>query len=388
MTLLPRPSSDAAGRTGDHSDDLSLEDFYEHAPCGYLSVDADGTVTRANATFLEWTGYPADTMVGRTRLVSLLTVGGQIFYETHCIPLLLAGQGVEQVSLELRRADGTVMPVLFGARVHARGADARPSVIRVTMVDVAQRRLFEQELVERNDALTRSNEEYDTFAHAVAHDLQAPLRGIRLNTEFFLEDFLDADRGGSARDLETVLRLTDRMRLMLDGLLAYTQAGSGPWKPQAIDLPQAVDEVVELLGQRAEGARIETSGTSLTADPLALRQLLLNLLTNAIKYSEGPANIEVGTCSLADASLRSTPPTSIGTAPPEAVVLTVADQGIGIAPAQQQQVFNLFRQVDPAADGSGTGLALCQLICRRHGGDIWLSSTPGAGSTFFALTGR
>lgn len=388
----PAPEADfgpshGAGTGAEGLDPLSLDDLYEHAPIGYLSLLADGTVVRVNETFLSWTGRTREQLLdGTTRFASLLSVGGQIFYESHCAPMLLAGQPVEQISLDVKRVDGSLLPVLFAATGRGEGADGTPTILRVTLVDISHRRLLERDLVARNEQLALANEQYDTFAHAVAHDLRAPLRGIRTNTEFFLEDTADVQfPAGTEQLLETVVRLTDRMQAMLDDLLAYAHAGTDAWHPQPVSLQEVVGEVIDLLGPRAGGAAISPSNRSFTADPGALRQLLLNLVANAVKYSDGPAQVTIDVCTLDDAAARSSVPPTLQHVAGDAAVLTVADRGIGIDDAHHDQIFGLFRQLDPNADGLGAGLALCRLICRRRGGDIWVSSTPGEGSTFFVV---
>ncbi|MDO9353096.1 MAG: HAMP domain-containing sensor histidine kinase, partial [Solirubrobacteraceae bacterium] len=338
------------------------------------------------ATFVSWTGYPAEELLGGRSFVSLLTVGNRILYETHCLPMLIAGHDVEQMSFDLRCADGSVLPVLFGAAVHSRDEGGAISIIRVTLVELGQRRMFEQALVSRNDALVRANEVYEAFSHAAAHDLRAPLRGLRMGLEFFVEDTREQLSGAAEQDLEHLLALTDRMRVMLDGLAAYAQGGTGAWMPVEVSLGTAMAEVVELL-RPPEDARISVSDARLFVDPTALRQLLLNLVGNAIKYSDGPAQVTVAATTLVEAAEESTLPAAVRTVAGDSVVLTVADRGIGIEDMYRENVFTLFRQLDAGSEGSGTGLALCRLVCRNRGGDVWLSSTPGEGTTFFASFG-
>jgi light-regulated signal transduction histidine kinase (bacteriophytochrome) len=236
--------------------------------------------------------------------------------------------------------------------------------------------------------LARSNEEYDAFAHAAAHDLGSPLRGIRQNIEFFLEDVEATIGADEAEPLETAVRLTVQMRAMLDDLLAYAKIGRAAWDPQPIEIESATADVAELLGPKLDGATLVAHPGTFTTDPGALRQLLLNLLGNAAKYSGGPATISVDVTTLESAATSSTPPKSLANVDPQTEVLVVADRGIGIAEAHHERVFELFRQIDNRAEGTGTGLALCRLICRRHGGDIWLSSQAGSGTTFYVVAGR
>src|SRR5918993_151695 len=92
-----------------------LEDLYEHAPCGYLSLLPDGIIGRVNATFLQWTGFDREALVGRTRFLDLLSVGGRVFYETHFQPLLRMQGYVREIAFEVTRRDGERLPVLVNA---------------------------------------------------------------------------------------------------------------------------------------------------------------------------------------------------------------------------------------------------------------------------------
>lgn len=238
-----------------------------------------------------------------------------------------------------------------------------------------------------NAELARSNDEYDAFAHAAAHDLKAPLRGIRQYVDFHLEDTGDRLTPEEQEQLHTVTRLADRMNGLLDSLLAYAQAGGSAAHPGAVSVPRAVDEAVELLGPSAAQINLRVEQAELVADADGLRQILFNLIGNAAKYSDGPVAVDLGVTTLADATEQSTPPSSVAGLPADTPVLTVRDDGIGIDPDHHERVFRIFHQLDPASEGTGAGLALCRRICRRRGGDIWLTSAPGQGTTFFVAPG-
>ena len=124
----------------------SVEDLYEHAPCGYLSAYADGVLVRVNQTFLDWTGYSREELLGRKRFADLLTVGGRIYHETHFAPLLRMQQSVRSIALDMVRADGTPLPVLVNAHLRTDG-DGRPLAVRTTVFDASDRRAYETELL-------------------------------------------------------------------------------------------------------------------------------------------------------------------------------------------------------------------------------------------------
>jgi light-regulated signal transduction histidine kinase (bacteriophytochrome) len=244
-----------------------------------------------------------------------------------------------------------------------------------------------QQLAQRATALSRSNEEFNAFAYTAAHDLKQPIRGIRQYVEFFLEDAghkLDGDERGQ---LETVQRLSSRMSGLVDDLMRYAELGDATGRLRTIDLRVAVDEAVDLLPPEAtQESSIVTDASEVTADPSALRQLLLNLIGNALKYrGDSPAKVRVAVTTL-DAVRASAPP-AVAEFADTTQVLTVEDDGIGIPPQHHDEVFRLFRQLDAASQGSGAGLALCRRIAHRHGGEIWLTSVPDGGTTVYTALG-
>src|SRR3954470_5193778 len=123
----------------------SAEELYEHAPCGYLSTLPRGEIVKVNETFLRWTGYGREELVGRRRFQDLLTGGGRIYHETHVRPLLQMQGHVGEIALDLARADGRRVPVLVTAVVPP-SAGGREPLVRVTVFDASDRHAYEREL--------------------------------------------------------------------------------------------------------------------------------------------------------------------------------------------------------------------------------------------------
>src|SRR5687767_11511352 len=123
-----------------------MEDLYERAPCGYLSTDLGGRIVKVNGTFLEWTGYSRDELVGARRFQDLLSPGGRIYHETHYAPLLRMQGSVREIAVEIVRADGTRLPALVNAVVR-RDEAGEPRAIRTTVFDATDRRRYEEELL-------------------------------------------------------------------------------------------------------------------------------------------------------------------------------------------------------------------------------------------------
>jgi PAS domain S-box-containing protein len=140
----------------------SAEDLYENAPCGYLSTLPDGRIARVNQTFLTWTGYRRDQLVGLRRFVELLTPGGRIYHETHYAPLLQMQGTVRAIALDIVRADGSRMPVLVNSQLRADPAGT-PIGVRTTVFDATDRRQYETELL----AARRRAEQATSWVRAV-----------------------------------------------------------------------------------------------------------------------------------------------------------------------------------------------------------------------------
>jgi sigma-B regulation protein RsbU (phosphoserine phosphatase) len=142
-------TSDSDDFLGALLDDDPIE-LYENAPCGYLSTLPDGTIVKANQTFLSWTGFDREELVGRRRLQELFPVGDRIFYETHWAPLLRMQGTVREIAVELVGRAGDRLPVLANA-VLKRDPDGHPQVVRTVLFDARERRTYEQELVAARD---------------------------------------------------------------------------------------------------------------------------------------------------------------------------------------------------------------------------------------------
>ncbi|WP_394620004.1 PP2C family protein-serine/threonine phosphatase [Lentzea sp. JNUCC 0626] len=151
----------------------STEDLYEHAPCGYLSTLMDGTIVKINATLLGWLGTTRDDLVGQRRFADLLTVGGRIYHETHFEPTLRMHGEAGGIALELRRADGTRLPVLVSSSVKT-SANGTAKLIRTTVFDARDRRSYEQELVRARQEAERERDRVQLLASTLQRTLLPP----------------------------------------------------------------------------------------------------------------------------------------------------------------------------------------------------------------------
>lgn len=236
-----------------------------------------------------------------------------------------------------------------------------------------------------NADLARSNDELDAFAYVASHDLKEPLRGIHKYAQQLLEAVpANADE---KRKLDGLMRLTLRMDSLLDSLLHFSRVGREELTLELVDLNAVLADASEMIG-----SRIGEDGTVIVAprvlphvmcDHVRVREVLVNLLSNALKYNDGAdKRVEVGYVGIDETSLRRAFPA----AAEGQLVFFVRDNGIGIAARHFDQVFKMFKRLhgrDEYGGGTGAGLMIVRKLVQRHHGQVWLESTPGEGSTFF-----
>ncbi|WP_456302076.1 ATP-binding protein [Streptomyces cyaneofuscatus] len=235
------------------------------------------------------------------------------------------------------------------------------------------------ELEARNTELARTNEDLDSFAHAAAHDLKEPLRGISNAAAFIVEDagaVLDAT---SLRRLTTVRRLAERMDGLLDSLLHFSRLGQVGLEREELSLDEVVDDALLVAGDRLaeQGVTVVRPAPlpRVRADRERLREVLENLFVNAAKYAadEGTGERRVWV----EAVPVAEPGGEDGKDGGPVTAVVVRDNGIGIPPGQHEDVLQLFRRLhrrEERGGGSGVGLAVVKRIVERHGGRLWLES--------------
>ncbi|MFF1835645.1 ATP-binding protein [Streptomyces sp. NPDC058231] len=243
----------------------------------------------------------------------------------------------------------------------------------------------EAELAALNEQLRITNSDLDSFAHAAAHDLKEPLRGISNAATFVIEDAAAELDATTVRRMLTMRRLVGRMDELLNSLLHFARLGRGGLHRTRVPLDRVLDSALDVAGERLAEAHVRVVRNDLPevyADEDRLYEVLVNLLVNAAKYAadQGDRTVEVRVDMLR-------PPS--GGHPQQAVV--VRDNGIGIPSDQQHEVFELFRRLHGPGErggGTGVGLAVVKRVVERHGGELWLDSEPGRGTAFFFTLGQ
>ncbi|RYU09722.1 SpoIIE family protein phosphatase [Nocardioides iriomotensis] len=149
------------------------EELYQNAPCGYLSVTPTGTIVNVNDTFLRWTGWERDDLVGRRRFAELLSPGGRLYHETHYMPLLQMQGQVREIALEVMVPDGSRLPVLVNAVLERDEVEAA-RVIRIVVFDATERRAYERELLRAKERAEDSERRARSLARTLQRTLLPP----------------------------------------------------------------------------------------------------------------------------------------------------------------------------------------------------------------------
>ncbi len=354
-----------------------LADLYNHAPCGYHSLDAEGRFVGINDTELEWLGYARDEIVGKLRATDLMTPqSAETFRQS--FPGFKASGRLENLELALVRKDGSTLPVLLSATA-ATDPEGRFVRSRSTIIDYSARQRAEQALEESRRQLLATNHELEAFSYSVSHDLRTPLRAVDGFSQAVLEDFGPQLPPEGRRQLQTIRESAQRMGTLIDDLLALSKLSRQPLRRQTVVTAAVVRSVLGELELPRDGRRIEFKVGDLPdcqGDPALLRQVWLNLLANAVKYT----------------GKQPSPVVEIGSRPePGGTVYHVRDNGAGFDMRYAHKLFGVFQRLHRQEDyaGTGVGLAIVQRIVHRHGGRIWAEAAVDRGATFyFTLQGE
>ncbi|MEY7850386.1 ATP-binding protein [Natrarchaeobius sp. A-rgal3] len=232
--------------------------------------------------------------------------------------------------------------------------------------------------------LERSNERLEQFAYAVSHDLREPLRMVSQYLRLLEDRYGDELDAEADEFIEFAVDGAERMGAMIDGLLTYSRVESRGDPTEPVDLESVVDDALADLDVRIAETDADVSVDSLPVvegDGNQLRRLFQNLLDNAIQYSGDGAPVVTIEAERNDADRGSDVTASEDG---EEWIVSVSDEGIGIAPADEDRVFDVFQRLHSTEEypGTGIGLAVCRRIVERHGGEIWIEPGPDGGTTF------
>lgn len=368
--------------------------LFEHAACGLAVANADGVLLHINFTLSRWLGYEPADLVGKRRIQDLFSVGARVFHQTHCVPLLQVQGSVAEVQIEMVHQDRNRIPVLMNVvrRRHDETvldefaffvANDRRSYERELLSarkraenELTARLTAEHKLREMNEQLKLADRRKDEFLATLAHELRNPLAPMRNVLEIFkLQAGNESTRSWALSVLDRQLhQLTHLVDDLMD--VARITQGRMELRRQAVDLRTilvvASEDVRGMMGAASHKFDVDLPEEAMMADvdPTRITQVIVNLLTNAAKYTPQGGRI----------ILRAKHEKA------EAVV-SVSDTGIGIPEESLATVFDMFSQLSPALErsqgGLGIGLALVRGLVHLHDGSVSVASQgAGKGSEF------
>jgi PAS domain S-box-containing protein len=342
----------------------------ETAPDAMVIIGTDGRIALVNAQAERVFGYPRNELIGETveKLIPERLHGrhvghrSQYFDNPKVRPM---GTGFE---LWGRRRDGSEFPIEISLSP-METADGQFATAAVR--DITDRKAVEEKLARYAESLRQSNAELEQFAYVASHDLQAPLRNVVSFTQL-LQAELDIAPDSDARTyMEHIVDSGSQMQTLIKDLLGFSRVGKQDTAMSEVDCEEVFRQVATQFIAISRERNAEISHDPLPTvcgSPHELKQLLQNLVGNALKFQKGPSpKVHVSASRDGDEW-----------------TISVRDHGIGIKPEHHARIFQIFQRLHTAREyeGSGVGLAICQKIVSRHGGRIWVESDGEQGSTF------
>jgi PAS domain S-box-containing protein len=356
-----------------------LRIIMDQIPVTVSYIDASFRYRYINRAQEQWLGKPAADVVGR----EVREVAGDAVW-ADVEPRLSAALRGQHVPLERSRIDRQGNPVWHSGR-HVPDISDDGTVVGVYTVffDITQRALAEERLRQREQELRAAKEAAENASRAkseflakMSHEIRTPMNGVLGLAELLLETPLDAQQRPF---VETVRTSGESLLSIINDILDFSKIEAGKLETECLDfdLYQAVDDVVQLLAPRAHARQLELACRiddrlpgAVRGDPYRLRQVLTNLIANAVKFTDR-GEVLVDVQRLDASTLR----------------FAVHDTGIGIAEPAKSRLFQPFEQADGSTTrrfgGTGLGLAISRSLVELMGGTIGVDSTPDEGSTFW-----
>lgn len=353
---------------------MIVDSLLDRAPCGFVSFADDGTMREVNTTLAALLGYARAELEG-WHLQKVLPPGARVFYHTHVFPLLKLHGRADELYVALRTKDGRDVPMLMnGIRRERDGTTVNDCVF----LPMHQRNRYEDELIAARRLAEQANAAKAKFLSMVSHDLRTPLTAVTGYANLLMGGVHGPLGPEQQESLERIRDAGELLLRLINDILSFAQLESGRVEvtPVAVLVAEAVERAEALVRLRSEesGLDLDTAPAgdlAVRADPDRLQQILLNVLTNAIKFTPRGGRISIRSEREGDR-----------------VLLRMADTGVGIPPEELERVFDPFVQLGQSViegqlyRGVGLGLAISRELARAMDGELTATSVPGEGSVF------
>ena len=346
---------------------------------GLCMFDSDQRLSVCNRRYLEIYGFSADVVKPGILLGDIMRYSVSLGNYTEAEAARAVAERPDPTRLRKR---STIKQRLKDGRVIAVMNEPMPDGGSVaTYLDITEMEKHAQALQDHTLRLETSNRELQEFAYVASHDLQEPLRKIEAFSDRLIRKYGKTLPEDGQMFVDRMQNAAGRMRQLINALLSYSRVTTtkNQFVPTALD--EVLKEVLSDLQIRIEEAKGEISFDPLPvieADAVQMRQLLQNLLSNALKFRKPgvPPVIKIGATIV--------PPAGLTEHPSGSVALTIRDNGIGFENMYKDQIFKIFQRLHGRMEyeGTGIGLATCRKIVDRHAGSIDADGNPGVGTTF------
>lgn len=362
--------AEAAARESDRK----YRQIVDTASEGIWVIDTSGDTTFVNRRMADMLGYSIDEMMGRSMYAFM---EADVRKEAAHSLEKRDEEIVESFDSRFRRKDGSDLWAVISTTPMLDEAGTAVGALGM-ITDITRRKQAEQELaflvVELEDRVAARTADLEAFAYSVAHDLRAPLRAMQGFSSVLLEDYAERLDDDGRSYLARIATGSERMGHLIEDLLEYVRLGRTEVARHSIDLSQALTDVMQDLATEIEYCGADVVVTDpiylVLADETTLSQVLVNLLTNAMKFVAAPTQPRVWVhAEQIDGHVR----------------LWIEDNGIGIAEEYSERIFQVFERLHSSESypGTGIGLAIVRRGIERMGGDVGFESDPGKGSRFW-----
>lgn len=347
-----------------------IDTIYRRSPALMHTIDTQGRTLMVNDHWVACMGYKPEEVLGQPGSWAIHP-DDRARVDTELIPQAFSTGELWRQPVRLVTKPGEILETRLSAFIE-HDLEGKPVAAHGVFEDVTDINRARRDLEAYAEELERTNRELNRFATVASHDLQEPLRKIAAFSSLLRRRYGGQLDPEADRSLDFLVDAAGRMRTLIDDLLEYSRASSRPLVQEEVDLDRLVGEIIARLelAITESGARIQYDCLPvIEGDPMLITLLFQNLISNAIKY-RGDAAPQIRIDAVSDG---------------EVWQLTVSDNGIGIEPKFYDKIFAPFQRLHGREEyeGTGIGLAVCQQAVERHGGKIWLESTPGQGSCFY-----